>query len=278
MIETAQPGRDAPAASRDWPEHSLAADSLALFAGFFLLALGAIAVARQPGTVAVVWIANGAATAFIVSAPRERAWRLLGVVALSNLAANLAWGDTLLISLAFLPANTFEIALGVVLVRGIAARFADDHLSFLRVLWRGAALPPLLGATLGSLALHLLDFGSFERVWLDWYVGSMLGSVVALSLGLALRGRGTADGLAQLLQPRALLALAATVALAAGAFGALPYPFVWTGMGLMLLAFLMPRLVTFAGAFAVVRWPSKLRWALSCRRCSAGRGTTPCFT
>lgn len=252
MIDASPPPRSTATDARAWPQHSPAADALTLFVVFFALALGAIAVARQPGTVAVVWIANGAATAFIVSAPRARTFYLLAVVALANLTANLAWGDPLRLALAFVPANVLEVALGVVLTRQAASHFADDHRSYLRVLLRGAAWPPLVGATLGSAVLNALDFGHFERVWLDWYVGSALGSVVALSLGLALRGRGLAAGLAQLARPQVLLSLAGTVALTWLVFSRLPYPFVWATVWLTLLAYAQPRLATFANAFTLV--------------------------
>jgi PAS domain S-box-containing protein len=246
---------------RAWPsqptapasdDERLLATAVPLFCVFFVLALGAIVVARQPGTVAVVWFANGAATAYIVTAPRSHTWPLLGVVALANLAANLAYGDPLTISLAFLPANALEVALGVVLTRPIARRFADDPHSYLRVQWRGAALPPLLGATLGSVTLHLLQFGRFERVWVDWYVGSVLGSVVALSLMLALRHRGLRAGLAHLLEARVLASFVGTIALTWLLFEHLPFPFVWAGTWLAVLAFALSRLAAFANAFAVV--------------------------
>jgi PAS domain S-box-containing protein len=222
-----------------------------LFAVSFLLALAAIAVARQPGTVAVVWLANGAATGLIATAAAAQTWPLLGVVALANLAANLTYGDGLSTSLAFMPANVLEVALGVMLTRPVASRFADDPRSFLGTLMRGAVLPPLLGATLGSASLHLLAFGRFERVWVDWYIGSVLGSAVALSLMLALSGRGLRDGLAHLLQPAALAAVAGTMAVAWLAFRFMPHPFVWCAVWLMLLCFAVTRLVAFANAFAL---------------------------
>ena len=240
------------ASPRGWPALRFGLDACLLFVLFFVLALGAIAIARQPGTVAVVWIANGAATALIVSAPQGRALPLLGVAALANLMANLAWGDPIGISLAFLPANVLEVALAVALVRPLAPQFADGHAGYLRVVLCGAVIPPLLGATLGSAALHLLEFGRFERVWIDWYVGSLLGSVVALSFGLALRARGFAESLAQLLQPAALVAVGLSVLLTWLGLVHLPYPFVWIGVGLMLVAYALPRLAAFSCAFAVV--------------------------
>lgn len=240
-----------PAARRAWPTFSLAADGAALFVLFFVLALGAIAVARQPGTVAVVWLANGAATALIVSAPRERTLPLLGTAALANLVANLAWGDPPSTAIAFLPANALEIALAVALTRPVADRFADDPAAFLRVLLRGAACPPLLGATLGSLTLHWLEFGRFERVWVDWYVGSVLGSVVSLALGLGLRAIGLRQGLQRLVEARTLALMAATALLGTLAFRYVPYPFLWCTAGLILLSASQPRLTTFACAWVL---------------------------
>lgn len=216
------------------------------------LALWANVVARQPGTVATVWLANGAATALIVSAPRRRFPWLLLAFAGSILAANVAAGDTLLRALAFMPGNVLEVALAVVLTRSSSSRFADDPASFMRVLLSGAVVPPLLGACVGNLVLDRLGFASSGRVLVDWYVGSLLGSVVTLSLGLSLRGHGLGKGLRRAVGIRFAGTLFVTLAGGWMAYAYLPYPLVAASVWLMFIALTESRLATFANAFALV--------------------------
>lgn len=231
------------------PARGPAAELLTGFAIYALLAYAAIVVARQPGTIAVVWLANGFGIAMLATARREHVLPLVGAFALANLVANVAIGDPFAVSAAFLVPNTIETALGGWLLRrsGHAGRLPHDHQSFLRALGWGAALPPLVGATLGAALLQALGFARFDRVWLDWYVGAAVGAVVTLPLVLAWRSAPAAT-LARLLEPWSLLAMVLSVCAAAASLAFMPHPMVVIAVGLSVVAFTRPRPVTFACA------------------------------
>jgi PAS domain S-box-containing protein len=236
-----------------WPHRRLAGELALAFALSLLLALGAIAVSRLPGTVAVVWLANGLAIALLASAPRAHVVPLLVACGAGHMGANLLSGDTLAVALGFLLPNALEIALGGWLLRQgrRAERLLQGHQGFLEALAFGALLPPLAGATVGASVLQALGFGSFERVWLDWYIGAALGAVVMLPLVLSLRGAPAASA-ARLSEPASLLVLLLIVAVTVAAVRLSPYPFVVIAVALSLVAFARPRVVVFACAPPVV--------------------------
>jgi integral membrane sensor domain MASE1 len=92
----------------------------------FAAALLAIQLSRLPGSVATIWFANAIGMAFLAVAPRSRWPVLLLAAAAGNLAADLVVGDSLTLSLGFLPANLCEILLGAELLRraGVVRRCA----------------------------------------------------------------------------------------------------------------------------------------------------------
>ena len=237
-----------------WPARQPSVDLALVFVLYALLAFGAATLARQPGTIATVWLANGAAIALISSAPRRRKWQLLATAVAGNLAANLASGDPLMRAAAFLPAGALEMALGVYLVErtGRADRFASDAESFVRVLLAGAVLPPLIGSIVGAATLQASGFAPFMRVWLDWYIGAALGATAMLPLVLALRSVDGPAALKQLADLRRWVVAALVTTATVVSFRYSPYPFVVVVAGLMLVAFVRPRIESFLCALAVV--------------------------
>jgi signal transduction histidine kinase len=235
-------------APRDWPVRPLAQDAALCLVLYTVVAWGCIAVGRQPGSIATVWLANGVAAALIVSAPRERLLPLLAACGLGNLLANLAQGDTLRLSALFVLPNLLEVALAVALLRqdGRAERFATAHGLFLKALLAGAVLPPLLGATLGAALLHAVGFAQFSHVWVDWYFGAALGAAMVLPLVLALRTGLGLNGLRRLALTVDMAVLAAVVGATLAMLKLLPYPFIAISTGLIAVAFTRPRLTTFA--------------------------------
>lgn len=219
-----------------------------LAVGSALLGVLAIQLARQPGSVATVWLANAMGTAFLVSAPRERRWLLLLAVVVGNLSANLWFGDPLVRSLQFALANAAEVGLGYWLIQrwALAPRFSEEPARFLKLVACGALLPQLLGATLGAGILHLQGYGEFWRVWPDWYVGSALGAVLVLPLVLLVRQQGWRAAAAELASLNVAALALATVGLALFAFAALRYPFVYAILPLIAGALLLPVLAAFA--------------------------------
>ncbi len=236
-----------------WQHRPLHTDLLLAFVLYGLLAYAAIHVARQPGSIATLWLANGLAIGLIVSAPPRRLPALLLAVAGGNLAANLAYGDPLPVSLAFLLPNTVEVAIGswLLMRHGRAGRLVQHAPGFLQVAAWGSLVAPLAGATVGAALLQLLGFAAFERVWLDWYIGDVLGTAAMLPLVLALRAM-PAPLRGQMPLPTALLALVVVSATTALSLHTMPHPLVVIGAALTGVAFVLPRVVTFACAPVVV--------------------------
>jgi signal transduction histidine kinase len=237
---------------QQWVARTTAVDAALVGGLSFLLALVSIALARQPGTIATLWLANGAAAAIIASAPRPRAGLLLGCVALAHALASLASADPT--TLVLLLPHVAEVAWAAWLLRGMPAlaQFNADPSVFLRVMARGALLPPLLGATAGAAMLQALGYAEFSRVWLDGYIGSALGAWSLIPLVLALRQarqEGTPSGLFS--RPQ-LLSLGAVALVFALALRFSHFPFVWLGTMMTLLALVRPRLLVFAGSAAMV--------------------------
>lgn len=237
-----------------WPARRLRTDLALVFGLTALLGYAAIVVARLPGTISVVCLANSVAMALIVSAPRERTLALLAVAAAGNLSANLAYGDPLNLALAFVPPNLGEVALGVWLMRrtGLAGRYAEDQWIFMRVMLAGAVLPPLLGATFGAATLQWLGFAEFSRVWADWYLGDTIGAVAMLPLGLALRAGDARVALRRLAAPFNLMMLAIVILGTAAALHWVPHPFVVVSMLLISVAFVRLRIEAFAAVAMAV--------------------------
>ncbi len=215
--------------------------------GYAALALLAIHLARQPGSVATVWFANALGTAFMASAPRAQRWPLLLAVIVGNLAANLLFGDPLGLSLQFAFANAAEVGLGYWLIHrwALAARFSEEPVRFVKLVACGALLPQLLGATVGAGILHLQGFGQFWRVWPDWYVGSALGAVLVLPLVLLIRQQGWRTSVADLATLNVAAFVLVTVGLALVALSALRSPFVYAILPVIAGALLLPVLVSF---------------------------------
>lgn len=168
---------------------SIAGDALLLTALYAALALAAIHLSRQPGSIAVIWFANALGIAFLATATTGARWPLALATMAGNLIANLGYGDPVGLSLQFAVANTAEVMAGAWLLgRGAAARrLVESPRRFLTVLALGGLVPQLLGATLGAAVLQFGGFGRFEEVWIDWYVGSALGAIVVLPLALKCR-------------------------------------------------------------------------------------------
>ncbi len=238
----------------DWPPRRASTDAALLFALCLALALAAIFVARRPGSIATIWLANAVAMAFIVSAPRARAPGLLAVAVLATGLANALAGHGAGLSLAFGLANGAEIALGAYLVHrtGRAARFASDHASLLMVLAAGALLPPLGGATLAAYALHGADFGNFAAVWSDWTIGAALGGVAVLPFALSLRATPAVDWWPRLCSGWAVAAGPVVFAFTLLFLNYLSYSFVAIAVALALLALALPRVCTFFNTLVMV--------------------------
>ncbi|WP_036251359.1 MASE1 domain-containing protein, partial [Methylibium sp. T29] len=157
-----------------------------------MFAYGAIHLSRQPGSVATLWYAN-AVVAVVLLSRRRAEWPLhLLAMAVANVAANLFSGHAPGLSLSFLLPNLLEASLAAALLRlaGPPARCVQQVGALLWALVLGAVVPSLVGATLGAAVLSMQFDAPVGSLWSAWFVGTVIGGVSVLPLGLLLLARG----------------------------------------------------------------------------------------
>jgi PAS domain S-box-containing protein len=229
-------------------------ESVVLGVAYFVLALFAIHLAKQPDALTNVWFANAAAMAMLATTRRSHWPALLLSMVVANVAANVVYRSSIGLSLSFVPGNVVEVLAGAWLLQrnDLWRSFDRDATTFVRMLGAGAVLPELLGATLGALTLQWHGFATFQGAWLDWYVGSVLGATAVLPAALALRQVTAAQAWRQLTAPAALALLVFAVAFSLLVLRNLPHPMVYLSLPLIAGAFLVTPLAALVLCFAVV--------------------------
>ncbi|MCY1395051.1 putative diguanylate cyclase DgcE [compost metagenome] len=211
---------------------------LLVFSGYLLLAGGAVWLSRQPGSIATLWYANAFAVALLWDQPQRRWPPLLAAAMLADVLANLTFGGSLAAAVGFVLPNLLEITLAAALLRvsGAALRMNESPGAFLQFIFFGALLPPLASASLGASILAWQGTGSFERGWMYWVEGAMLGAVSVLPLAVWIRQRGLWEILGE--RRRRELLLYGGVVLLGTPFVLLllPFPFVYLSLPLMIAA------------------------------------------
>jgi len=234
-----------------WPQRTALVDGALAFGVALVLATGAIWLVREPGSIASIWLANGAVIGIAVSAPAGRRLGLLLLASLDYFIANLLYDRSVMNALAFAPGNFLDLLIGTWWLgqRPTLLRFLGDARVFLRLLVRGALLPPLAGALAGALFLDLVGHSGFSVTWSDWFIESAIGSLVMLPLTLTLRARAVGEGVKW---GRVAVALLLVGAASLACFALAPYPFGLVGVILLAVAYSQSRLVTFAAGPLVV--------------------------
>ncbi len=235
--EPAGPAGAAPAPTA-WLPKSLAATAVIAALVSVALALVATYLSRRTGGIATLWFANAAAV-MLLQARSGKDWPLLlAATALGNLAANVVFGDTVLLALRFVVANTVEIVIGAVLLRRycVAAECISRPGTLLLALLLGSVVPAFVGALLAAGLLSASDLGTVETLWLTWFEGSSIGGVALFPLGLLLAARGWGPLWTDLRRPSVLLALALMVGISLTVPTTLPHPYVYISIALVLLA------------------------------------------
>ncbi|WP_052659226.1 PAS domain S-box protein [Pseudomonas sp. LFM046] len=208
---------------------------LLVFFSYLLLAVGAIWLSRQPGSIATLWYANAFTVALLWDQPLRRWVPYLTAAMLADLVANLAFGDGLLLAASFLPPNLLEVSLAAALLRvsGAGPRMSEGPGAFLQFIFFGALLPPLVGASLGASILAWQGLESFERGWMYWVEGSMLGAVAAMPLAVWVRQHGWWELWGERRRREMLLYGGVVLLGTPFALLLLPFPFVYLSLPLM---------------------------------------------
>lgn len=238
-------------------------------------ALLSLQLGRQPGSVATLWYANALATAVLAfRAPSQWPW-LLFAMGVSNLAANVAYGDAPGRALLFLPPNLLEVALAAWALRrsGLVAQGLRSARALLSLLLLGGVLPQVVTATAATLMLLGEGFDHLSGVWLPWFEGSVIGAISMLPLAFLVCRQGVQGLRQQLLDPRLLILLPMAVGVTLLTLAQVPYPFVLLATPLLLAAMVVDLAatllltlvasVTIAAAFAggvFVAPPQRAAW------------------
>ncbi len=166
--------------------------SILLVAGLFgLTAWLGIELTRETGRVALIWVANGGLIAFLLSKPRYK-WRPYLIASnVTNIIANLASGDAFVASAALSFANSAEVIVALVLMRGRHAITPD--LTAWPTLFRFAAycalLAPLTSAIIASAFLHIYADVDFVATVQRWFLADSLGIIIVTPLLIAVRSK-----------------------------------------------------------------------------------------
>ena len=228
------------------PRHdqNVVVESIIVFLCCYSLAALSIALSREPGSVASLWLPNGAAIALCATAAANRRLLLIFVACLAFVLANLTFDDSLQNALIFTPGNAIEIALGTYLLRrnDLKLRFANGSRQLLRTLVQGVLAPTLLGSVVGASIIDLVGYASFSQTWSDWFIGVTLGSATTLPLTLNIRSNLS---LKEARTPAFWLVLFCVAACSFFCLLYFPYPFGFISVMLLAIAFFSSRLTCF---------------------------------
>ncbi len=219
---------------------------------YFFLAMGAIVLSRQSGSIANLWYANALGVIVLQTRPPKQWPLLLLGMAVADLLVHRALGTPFLHSLMFQPGNVCEMLLGGWLLHlcGRPAQTISDPTRLMPTLALVTLPACLVGALIGATLLSLHDSSNYFNVLLSWFLGSVVGTVSLLPLGLTVLARGWRRVLTALRGRNALLLLLLAVAMAIYAPAQLPFPYVYVSVSLTLLAALAPLEVVAPGILA----------------------------
>ena len=160
-----------------------ALELLGIFMGYFLLALSALSLARQPGSIAILWNVNALLMAALLTRPGKGV-ALLGAAGMAIFLANWLAGMPAARAALFVPPNLIESLIGAWLLRrrGVGLELDQSPEKWLAFLVLGCCVPPLAGASIAAWWLPIAESPSWMRTWSVWYAGSTVGSASALPL------------------------------------------------------------------------------------------------
>jgi len=209
-------------------------------AGYFVLALAGLWLARTPGHAAAVWLANAFGLGLLLHRPKSETPALLVATFAANIAADLLGGHAPLDALLLSSANLLELAGSVVLLRMVVGHLAATRTGqlgrFALTLGAASTIGPALSGLLGAWVIASRFGTPFPKVWWNWWNAGAVGTVMLLPLMVSIsreRVRATCQR-AVLIRLVALFALC--VAMGAGAIRAGHDPFVVMSLPLVIVA------------------------------------------
>jgi PAS domain S-box-containing protein len=159
--------------------------SLALL--FFALAFSGIALTRESGRIAALWLPNALLVAALLRSEGQRGAKLIACFA-ANAAANLASGDSWPLAAGLASCNMLEAFTIVHCMRRLFPAKTDltELRPLLLFMLVAGVLVPAGTATLASVVLHLAGSASDWGVWLTYAKGHALGQIVVVPILLIL--------------------------------------------------------------------------------------------
>ncbi|WP_083383984.1 MULTISPECIES: diguanylate cyclase [unclassified Cupriavidus] len=154
--------------------------------GTLAFGAGSIAVSRNPGEPATIWLASAFALGLLLRRPRAETRGLLASVLAGILLANWLMGDSFGAALLLAGANTAEIGLSAWLARQLLASTRQASTGplagFAIVMGTGSTIGPAVGATLGAAVISTVYQGLYTSAWWTWWTSDALGAVLLLPL------------------------------------------------------------------------------------------------
>jgi diguanylate cyclase (GGDEF)-like protein/PAS domain S-box-containing protein len=206
--------------------------------GAWVLSSVVMWLSRSTGQVASVWYTNVWGVALLLPVPRRQWPGLLVALGMGILAANLAFGNSLLVALGYLPPNLIEMLVGATLLRGSDAyrRMSCSPIDALKVLLQGCLMPSLAGTVVAMLTLGWFGDTPLLHIGLTWFEGSLVGSATLAPLVLAVLACERDKFWQDFAQPGAWALALASVGICVLALLQLPFPFVYVTLPLTLAA------------------------------------------
>ena len=151
----------------------------------FLTAVLGIALTRQSGRIATIWLANAVVLLVLLKMPRRGwgGWLLCGLV--GNLAADRVMGDAHGVAVILALCNTVEILLVAGLFR-VWDHYPRPNLTRMASLFKfvcvGGVLGPCVSAAIGALVLHADQGVRFWTAFSTWFSADALGLLIIVPM------------------------------------------------------------------------------------------------
>lgn len=157
----------------------------AVAAGYLATALGGLAISRQAGNIATLWPPNGMLVAALLLSVHRRWREVLFAGAIGSLAANLFNGNSVPAAVSITLANLVEAAIAASIMR----RWTDRRELFHRssdvvVLIAASVTAALVAGALSATSAALMAGAPFERIFIKWVLGDVLGLLVVMPIAV----------------------------------------------------------------------------------------------